>query len=68
MRTEIEKRVAELEAEFQEGQRVLTDLEVRQAELRQTLLRISGALQVLNELLVAGIGDAEPEPSVPARA
>ncbi|MFJ4790913.1 hypothetical protein [Streptomyces sp. NPDC088794] len=53
MRAEIEKRVSELEAEYREGQRMLTELEGRQADLQQTVLRISGALQVLNELLAA---------------
>ncbi|WP_329311133.1 hypothetical protein [Streptomyces sp. NBC_01262] len=51
MRASIEKRVSELEAEYREGQRMLAELEAKQADLRQTVLRISGALQVLNELL-----------------
>ncbi|MGW3649415.1 hypothetical protein [Streptomyces sp. NPDC000878] len=63
MRAEMEKRVSELETEYREGQRMLADLEARQADLQQTMLRISGALQVLNELLAAEnaseTGDAE---------
>ena len=51
MREQVEQRVGELKAEQQKGQQVLAELEARQAELRQTLLRISGAIQVLEELL-----------------
>ncbi|MFJ8112493.1 hypothetical protein [Streptomyces sp. NPDC096132] len=66
MRAEIEKRVSELEAEYREGQRMLADLEARQADLQQTVLRISGALQVLNELLAAdGASDAAARLSEP---
>lgn len=71
MRAEIEKRVSELETEYREGQRMLADLEAKQADLQQTLLRISGALQVLNELLAAErapeTGGAEPAPPAAAR-
>ncbi|WP_432194820.1 hypothetical protein [Streptomyces sp. bgisy027] len=70
MRAEIEKRVSELESEYREGQRMLADLEAKQADLQQTLLRISGALQVLNELLAAENASethaAEPAPPVTA--
>lgn len=54
MREQAEQRVGELKAELQKGQQVLAELEARQAELRQTLLRISGAIQVLEELLAGG--------------
>lgn len=59
MREQAERRVNELKAELRKGQQVLADLEAKQAELRQTLLRISGAIQVLEELL-AGSTTAEP--------
>lgn len=52
MREQVERRVDELKAERQKGQQLLAELEARQAELQQTLLRISGAIQVLEELLV----------------
>ena len=51
MREQVERRVSELKTELQKGQQVLAELDARQAELRQTLLRISGAIQVLEELL-----------------
>jgi prefoldin subunit 5 len=51
MREQLEQRVSELRAEHQKGQQMLAELESQQAELRQTLLRISGAIQVLEELL-----------------
>jgi predicted nuclease with TOPRIM domain len=51
MREQMEKRVEELDAEYRSGQEMLAQVETRRAELQQTLLRISGALQVLRELL-----------------
>jgi hypothetical protein len=44
-------RLEALKNEFESGQKMLTDSEARQAQLRDTLLRISGAIQVLEELL-----------------
>ena len=58
MRKQLEQRVSELKAEQQKGQQMLAELEGKQAELRQTLLRISGAIQVLEELLAGGADDA----------
>jgi predicted nuclease with TOPRIM domain len=51
MKERLEKRLAELKIEFDSGQQMLADLEAKQANLRETLLRISGAIQVLEELL-----------------
>lgn len=53
MRTQLETRLQALKAEFDAGQKMLGDLESRQAQLRETMLRISGAIQVLEELLAA---------------
>jgi hypothetical protein len=39
----------ELKAEYTAGQNMIADLEAKQANLRDTLLRISGAIQVLEE-------------------
>jgi uncharacterized coiled-coil protein SlyX len=51
MRKKLEQRLTELKAEFGAGQKQLAELETRQANLRDTLLRISGAIQVLEEEL-----------------
>ncbi|NTW02771.1 MAG: hypothetical protein HGA19_16070 [Oscillochloris sp.] len=51
MRQQLEQRLQQLKAEFESGQKVLADLEAKEANLRQTLLRISGAIQVLEEEL-----------------
>jgi uncharacterized coiled-coil protein SlyX len=51
MREQLEQRITELEAEQEKGRHMLSDLDARRAELQQTLLRISGAIQVLGELL-----------------
>ncbi len=51
MRIQLEQRLNDLKAEFQADQKMLAELEARQAQLRDTLLRISGAIQVLEEVL-----------------
>jgi prefoldin subunit 5 len=47
----MQERLAELKAEFERGQQHLQALDQQRAQLRDTLLRISGAIQVLEELL-----------------
>ena len=61
MREELEKRLEELRAELEVGQKVAAELEVRQANLRATMLRIGGAVQVLEEVLGLGAGAAGAE-------
>jgi predicted nuclease with TOPRIM domain len=51
MRERIEKRVAELESELQVGAQRLHNLEREEAELRETLVRMGGAVIALRELL-----------------
>lgn len=58
MRTQLQKRLEALRAEYDSGRRVLAELEARRAGLEQTLLRISGAIQVLQEELG---NDEKPE-------
>ena len=50
MSDELERRAAELQAELRKGREELARLDARRAELRDTMLRISGAIQVLEEL------------------
>lgn len=51
MRTQLEERIKQLKEEFATGEKMLADLENKQVNLRNTLLRISGAIQVLEEEL-----------------
>jgi hypothetical protein len=51
MRQKLEQRLQALKVEFETGQKMLADLEAKQASVRETLLRISGAIQVLEEAL-----------------
>lgn len=54
-------RLDELRADLAEGERALRELDVRRDELMADLLRISGAVRALEELLQVS---AEPEPAV----
>jgi predicted nuclease with TOPRIM domain len=51
MKERLEQRLTKLKAEYEAGQKMLADLEAKAADLRETLLRISGAIQVLEEEL-----------------
>lgn len=53
MRDLIETRIAELRRELDAGRQLQSELDARQSELRQSMLRISGAIQVLGELAAA---------------
>jgi len=65
---QIEARLQQLRSEFEGGQRLLSELESQEASLRSTLLRISGAMQVLEELLngSAPEGDLSAEATLSA--
>jgi uncharacterized protein (DUF3084 family) len=60
MTDQIEQRLAELRQEHAKGQELLVQTEAEAADLRAQLLRISGAIQVLEELL-DGDGTVPPE-------
>ncbi len=51
MKEQIQERIEQLKAEYESGQKMLADLETQESNLRTTMLRISGAIQVLEELL-----------------
>ena len=51
MKEQIKNRIESLRMEYRTGQEVLAELEERQASVKLTLTRISGAIQVLEELL-----------------
>jgi len=60
MHDKLNERLSQLKSEFESGQKVLRDLEVRQQDVRDTLLRIGGAIQVLEEMLKSE-GGAVPQ-------
>lgn len=68
MKAQLEQRLAELKAEYESGQKILKDIELKLAELEkrkkglnETLLRISGAIDLLEEVLEGKEGTSEPE-------
>jgi predicted nuclease with TOPRIM domain len=74
MREKLDQRLQSLKTEYEAGQKMLADLEAKQANVRDTLLRISGAIQVLEEALseaneshLAG-NETVPEEAVNAKA
>ncbi len=53
MKKELVTRLEVLKVEYQKGQDRLTELEQETTTIRAAMLRISGAVQVLEELLAA---------------
>lgn len=51
MRDQLEQRLSQLNVQYETGQRMLAELVEKENQLRNNLLRISGAMQVLEELL-----------------
>ncbi len=51
MSNNIQERLDGLKAEFSKGQERLNELELEANQLKNTLLRISGAIQVLEEIV-----------------
>jgi prefoldin subunit 5 len=54
MREQMQARLEALRKELETGQAEFETIERRQTYLRETMLRISGAIQVLEELLTEG--------------
>lgn len=51
MESYLNQRLLELQSEREKGRAQMAQLEQQRTELRETMLRISGAIQVLEELL-----------------
>ena len=51
MKQQLEQRLKELRAELEVGRKTLAELENKQMNLRNSLLRISGAIKVIEEEL-----------------
>lgn len=72
MQERLQQRLQTLKAEYESGQKVLAELEAKQASVRDTLLRISGAIQILEEMLAQGenaaSGDASGVAGLPLAA
>lgn len=60
----IKHRLESLKAEYEAGQKLLTEYEAKQQNLRETLLRISGAIQVLEEVLAEENSELNGEVSI----
>lgn len=51
MKEQIEARINELKGQLEEGNKMIGELEAKRTNLMYTLLRINGAIQVLEELV-----------------
>lgn len=51
MKEQLEARMKELKSEFETGQKALEEMDMQRTNLVYTLLRINGAIQVLEELV-----------------
>jgi predicted nuclease with TOPRIM domain len=65
MNDQLEQRLKTLETEFETGKKMLAELEARESALRSSMLRLSGAIQVLREFVpetdpVAVLEEVEP--------
>ena len=69
MQEQMQARLAELRQEYQKGQAQLQELVKQESLMRETLLRISGAIQVIEEMLSQGQENLKSQeaPSGPMR-
>ncbi len=49
MQDRLEERLKELKTEFEKGQKALGQLEAQRKNIQESMLRISGAIRVLEE-------------------
>ena len=57
----LKARLLELKRERAAGQKMLDELEEQRLRLTETMLRIDGAIQVIEEMLSPEEGDGDPE-------
>jgi uncharacterized coiled-coil protein SlyX len=57
MKNQLLKRLAQLQAEYAAAEKILADLNTQIQNQQNTLLRISGAIQTLEELLEQDSGE-----------
>lgn len=63
MEEQLRMRLEELKREFEAGGARLRELDAEQAHVRETMLRISGAIQVLEEALAQAAQPHGPDPA-----
>ena len=63
MREQSKLRLEELKKEFETGQSQLQELDRQQTRLRETLLRIGGAIQILDEILAGENSQPQDHPA-----
>jgi hypothetical protein len=65
MDDKVKERLGTLRSEFEEGERQFAELDKQRAQLMETMLRISGAIQVLEELSGDRPSGPAPEQRIP---
>jgi len=67
MRDRLEQRLTELRNELVAGQKMSNELDAKRLELQTTMLRITGAIQVIEEVLQGESAEVLPLPPMPPR-
>jgi predicted nuclease with TOPRIM domain len=67
MNEEVQNRLSILRDEYEKGRERLRELQRQQSQVEETLLRIEGAMTVLQEFLQPSVSQASPPASVAER-
>lgn len=65
MSAQVDERLSALRDEFDKGQQLLAELDQRRERLKESMLRIAGAIQVLEEMAGEGEATAEHVDAIP---
>ena len=68
MKEQLQQRLQQLKTEYESGQKVLAELQTKQTNVRETLLRIAGAIQVLEEELAKTEEENKTESPEPSKS